>query len=83
MKSSRDLIRLLTISTRYYIIYIRTKSRLDMNDYDASTVWDYEISCHDNLDENYAYNMQDTYDLDEEYARDTHNYTELAYTHYA
>ena len=83
MKSSRDLIRLLTISTRSYIMYIRTKSRLDMNDYDASTVWDYEISCHDNLDENHAYNMQDTYDLDEEYARDTHNYTELAYTHYA
>ena len=82
MKSSRDLIRLLTISTRSLIIYIRTKSRLDMNDYDASSIWDYEISCHD-LVENHAYNMQDTYDLDEEYARDTHNYTELAYTHYA
>ena len=54
-----------------------------MNDYDASSVWDYEISAHD-LDENPAHNiMQDTYDLDEEYARDTYNYTELAYTHYA
>ena len=40
-----------------------------MNDYDASSVWDYEISAHD-LVENHAYNMQDTYDLDEEYARD-------------
>ena len=53
-----------------------------MNDYDASSIWDYEISCHD-LVENHAYNMQDTYDLDEEYARDSYNYTELAYTHYA
>ncbi len=54
-----------------------------MNDYDASFVWDYEISCHD-LDENRTHNtMQDTYDLDEEYARDSYNYTELAYTHYA
>ena len=54
-----------------------------MNDYDATFVWDYEISTHD-LDENsYTYNMQDTYDLDEEYARDTHDYTELAYLHYA
>ena len=54
-----------------------------MNDYDASYVWDYEISCHDNLDENYTYNMQDTWDLDEEYARDSYDYTELAYIHYA
>ena len=53
-----------------------------MNDYDASCIWDYEISCHD-LYENHAYNMQDTYDLDEEYARDSYDYTELAYMHYA
>ena len=53
-----------------------------MNDYDASSVWDYEISAHD-LVENHAYNMQDTYDLDEEYARDSYDYTELAYCHYA
>ena len=31
-------------------------------------VWDYEISMHD---------------LDEEYARDSYDYTELAYIHYA
>ena len=49
-----------------------------MEDY----VWDYEISMHD-LDENYTYNMQDTWDLDEEYARDSYDYTELAYTYYA
>ena len=46
-------------------------------------IWDYEISSHDYLDENYTYNMQDTWDLDEEYARDTYNYTEVAYIHYA
>ena len=46
-------------------------------------IWDYEISSHDYLDENYTYNMQDTWDLDEEYARDSYDYTELAYTHYA
>ena len=53
-----------------------------MNDYDASSVWDYEISAHD-LVESHVYNIQDTYDLDEEYARDSYDYTELAYTHYA
>ena len=50
--------------------------------YDYSDVWDYEISCHD-LVETYTHNMQNTYDLDEEYARDSHDYTELAYMHYA
>ena len=50
-----------------------------MEDY----IWDYEISCHD-LVENYTYNMQDDmHDLDEEYARDSYTYTELAYVHYA
>jgi len=74
----------LTSLRDYTIIYITTKSFSTrfMNDYDASSVWDYEISCHD-LDENHTYNMQDTYDLDEEYARDSYDYTELAYMHYA
>ena len=54
-----------------------------MNDYDASSVWDYEISAHD-LVENPTHNIiQDTYDLDEEYARDSYDYTQLAYTYYA
>ena len=53
-----------------------------MNDYDATSVWDYEISCHD-INENITYNIQDTYDLDEEYARDSFDYAQLAYTHYA
>ena len=53
-----------------------------MLDYDATCVWDYEISCHD-LDETYTHNIQDTYDLDDEYARDSCDYTQLAYVHYA
>jgi hypothetical protein len=37
------------------------------------------------LDEYYRHmhNAQDTYDLDEEYTRDSHDYNELAYRHYA
>ena len=62
---------------------ISTRTRA-MNDYDASYIWDYEISCHDCLDEMYAsYNIQDTYDLDDDYARDSTDYQELAYRHYA
>ena len=73
----------MTSSRDYTIIYITIKSTTRfMNDYDASSVWDYEISAHD-LDENYSYSMQDSYDLDEEYARDSYDYTELAYMHYA
>ena len=74
----------MTSSRDYTIIYITIKSTTRfMNDYDASSVWDYEISAHD-LVENPAHNiMQDTYDLDEEYARDSYDYTQLAYTHYA
>jgi len=54
-----------------------------MNDYDASYIWDYEISSHDDLDETYTHNiMQDTWDLDEDYARDSHDYTQLAYEIY-
>ena len=53
-----------------------------MNDYDASYIWDYEISCHD-LDESYTHDIQNTYDLDEDYARDSCDYTQLAYTYFA
>ena len=51
-----------------------------MNDYPS--VFDYEYSAHA-LDENYAYDIQNTYDLDEEYARDSCDYSQLAYIHYA
>ena len=38
----------------------------------------------DEMCEHYtSYNMQDTYELDEEYGRDTYDYNELAYRHYA
>ena len=53
-----------------------------MNDYPS--VFDYEYSAHEYLHENHAtYNIQDSYDLDEEYARDTCDYSQLAYIHYA
>ena len=49
-----------------------------MNDYDYEATWDYEISCHDYLDESY-YD-----DLDEEdHARNHTDYQALAYAHYA
>ncbi len=54
-----------------------------MHDYDSSNIWDYEISCHDYLDENHTYHMQNTYDLDDDYARDSTDYQALAYRHYA
>ncbi len=56
-----------------------------MNDYDASYIWDYETSCHDdNLDETYVHtHVQDTWDLDDEYARDSCDYAQLAYTYFA
>ena len=56
-----------------------------MNDYDAAYVWDYETSCHDdNLDETYTYtHVEDTWELDDEYARDSCDYAQLAYTHFA
>ena len=54
-----------------------------MNDYDASYVWDYEISSHDNLDETYTHDIHNTWELDDEYARDSHDYTQLAYIHFA
>ncbi len=50
-----------------------------MNDYDATYVWDYETSCHDDLDESYEYKWEP----DDEYRRDSHDYTELAYTYFA
>jgi hypothetical protein len=75
------------LDTRRDICYnysILIKSRLDiMYDYDSTNIWDYEISCHDYLDETYAYNMQNTYDLDDDHPRDNTDYQALAYRHYA
>ncbi len=75
-ESRRDLcynIHTHTISTRYHV----------MNDYDASYIWDYEISSHDNLDETYTHDIHNTWELDDEYARDSCDYTQLAYIHFA
>jgi len=55
-----------------------------MGDYDATSVWEYEFSSHDYLDENYAYKyLHNTWDLDDDYQRDSTDYQALAYTHYA
>ncbi len=54
-----------------------------MHDYDTSNIWDYEISCHDDIDNAREYHMQNTYDLDEDYARDSQDWQEIAYTHFA
>ena len=48
-------------------------------EYDYEFTWDYEISCHDYLDESY----HTSYDLDEDHARNHTDYQELAYAHYA
>ena len=50
-----------------------------MNDYDYEATWDYEISCHDYLDESYHH----ADDLDEDHARNHTDYQALAYAHYA
>lgn len=49
-------------------------------DYNASYDYSYDI---DEMCEHTSYNMQDTYDLDDEYERDTQDYDALAYRHYA
>jgi hypothetical protein len=54
------------------------------DDYDLDYTESYDYTY--DLDEmcmNTSYNMQDTYDLDEDYARDTCDYDTLAYRHYA
>ena len=71
----------LTSRLDFAIIIITTyKSRLDM-EYDYEFMWDYEISVHDDLDEN----MHTQYaELDENYARrESNNFQTLAYMHYA
>ena len=46
-----------------------------MHDYDAECIWDYEISSHDYIEEDY--------DADNEDRRDSTDYEQLAYQHYA
>ena len=56
----------------------------DDYDLDYNTSYDYSYDLDEMCEHhNASYNMQDTYDLDEDYARDTYDYNELAYRHYA
>lgn len=63
-----------------YNIITRQKT---MNDYDYETVWDYEVSCHDYLEEENGYSG--SYIDDElDYERsDSTDYQQLAYIHFA
>ena len=56
------------------------------DDYDLDYTQSYDHSYDlDEMCEHHhtSYSIQDTYDLDEDYARDTYDYNELAYRHYA
>ena len=52
-----------------------------MNDYDYETVWDYEVSCHDYLEEEWEGNYLDD-ELDYERS-DSTDYQNLAYIQFA
>ena len=52
-----------------------------MNDYDYETVWDYEVSCHDYLEEEWEGNYLDD-ELDYERS-DSTDYQQLSYIHFA
>ena len=59
------------------------------NDYEFQHEYNNESYAYD-LDEMYEYAAtrdsmytQDAYEIDDEYARDSHDYNELAYRHYA
>ena len=82
MTSRRDTICIVHLDERTQSHTISTRAHV-MNDYDASYIWDYEVSAHDYLDESYTHDIQNTWDLDDEYARDSHDYTQLAYIHFA
>ena len=81
----------LDISTRYlYNIHVTYKSRRELmyDDYEIEYEYNNEFNTYD-LDEmceyhtTSSYNIQDTYEIDDEYERESHDYNELAYRHYA
>ena len=53
-----------------------------MNDYDYETVWDYEVSCHDYLEEEAEYSNYLDDEMDYERS-DSTDYQQLAYIHFA
>ena len=86
-----SLMRLsLDISTRhqYNIIVSYISTRIMYDDYEFEYEFNNESYTYD-LDEmcEYytvsSYNIQDAYEIDDEYARDSCDYNELAYRHYA
>ena len=80
----------LDISTRhqYNIIVSYISTRIMYDDYEFEYEFNNESYTYD-LDEmcEYytvsSYNIQDAYEIDDEYARDSCDYNELAYRHYA
>lgn len=85
MKSRRDNIDIST-SSQYNIHKDLDELIMFYDDYDLDYTLnnDMGIMDLDEMCEHYtSYNMQDTYDLDEDYGRDTYDYNELAYRHYA
>ena len=73
---------ILDISTRiHYNNNIQFTSRLDHMYDDLSLDYTYDHSF--NLDEDYASYTYDDLDEDDDRARDTHDFQELAYQHYA
>ena len=46
-----------------------------MHDYDAEFIWDYEISSHDYIEADF--------DVEDDDRRDSTDYEQLAYQHYA
>ena len=62
------------------IIYTYTQLDLKYDDYEFNT---FELDYTYHLDENYVHNtVHNTYELDDEYARDSTDYQTLAYMHY-
>ena len=55
-----------------------------MNDYDYETVWDFEASCHDYLEEEDTSYQGNYIDDEMDYERsDSTDYQHLAYIHFA
>ena len=78
-------------STRYQYNHkaYTISTRIMYDDYELDYTYSNEFYAQD-LDEIYeyhihntSYTIQDTYEIDDEYARDSHDYDALAYRHYA
>ena len=86
MKSRLDILDIQT-SSQYNIHKDLDELIMFYDDYDLDYTTSNDLGMDlDEMCEHYhytSYNMQDTYDLDEEYGRDAYDYNELAYRHYA